>query len=470
MSLTFLVCSALHVQQPLQLQRARAPPAAITMQQDDNYDLSQQGFDLLELRTFRRDALLQYAVSQRSQQLRILFYASSAVVSATFPWLFEQLIPSAANFDLPTIAACELGGLFFGALAANEKSLRGKVLLRMDRELSLAGFSIWQPGSAVGGTQKRQLSTLRDRRRVVVMAGPPAMLLGELKRAAIYRRRLEQSGIALVFVAAEEDASGGDDAAWADAARKAEAEGWLWQPTDAAAWRSYFDELLSNRASPVSVGTECAWFALSLKGRSCASGVGALAWDELLGTKLPPLRSLLPSEPSATPNGGEEAAVLLAQSDLYAALAKADHAAVAALFAAEDDGEVTELAANGRLDGWETVLKYDATVGLQVASQDVYVSGDEAWSTALEFPAGGGGASLLCTQRWAKSELQLGGEGAADHDDSSTTTWRLVQHRTIPYTEDVDAAACLRCDHRGCVALQRQGPQGAAGMPGDGRA
>jgi hypothetical protein len=120
--------------------------------------------------------------------------------------------------------------------------------------------------------------------------------------------------------------------------------------------------------------------------------------------------------------------------------------------AVEDDDEVSTLALTGRLDGWPIVLKYDATVGMQLALQEVYVEGDEAYTTAIEFPSAGG--SLLCTQRWVRRE------GA----------WRVAQHRTIPYSEDRDAAACLRCDHRGCVALERLGAKGPSGMPGDGKA
>ena len=82
--------------------------------------------------------------------------------------------------------------------------------------------------------------------------------------------------------------------------------------------------------------------------------------------------------------------------------------------------------------------------------------GKSAYSTAIEFPTDGVG-SLLCTQRW---------ERAADGDG-----WRLAQHRTIPYAPGTDAPACLRCDGRGCVVLQRAGgPTGPAGMPGDGQA
>ena len=422
-----------------------------------DYDLSQQTYDLLEMRTFRRDAILQYAVSQRSQQLRILFFASSAVVAAGLPWFTAELFPSLEPFNLGGILSSEFAAVLFGALAAREKSLRGKVLLRLDRELSLASFGIWQPGSAVGGTKRRQMSELRGRRRVVVVSGSPSVLLAELQRASVYKRRLEQSGVSLVFVPT---AGSGSDAseAWSAAAQKGEAEGWLWQPTELARWQRYFDELLVGRRGNQGKVDECAWFALTLRGRSCASGVGTLPWDELFGTKLPPLRALQPDDSSVVPRNEDEVQLLAAQSRLYEALSAADSAAVAELFAASDDDEVTKLASAGRLDGWDVVLKYDATVGLVVASQDCCIVDEDAkegWTTAIEFPASGGGSSLLCTQRWVKLD---GGE------------WRLAQHRTIPYTENVDAAACLRCDHRGCVALQRQGAQGPAGMPGDGRA
>ena len=67
------------------------------------------------------------------------------------------------------------------------------------------------------------------------------------------------------------------------------------------------------------------------------------------------------------------------------------------------------------------------------------------------------GDTLLCTQRWRN--------GAAA---GAPPAWRLVQHRTIPYSVETDAGAALRCDRRGCVGLQRSGLRGAPGMPGDG--
>ncbi|EOD20041.1 hypothetical protein EMIHUDRAFT_102051 [Emiliania huxleyi CCMP1516] len=405
-----------------------------TMSAPDEYDLAAPKFDLLEMRSFRRDATLQYAVAQRSQQLRILFFASSAVVAAAAPWAAGALLPDVSILDARGLAGCAAASLLFGSLAARERGLRGKVLLRMERELAVGDLQISQTGSALGGGRPRALSALRGERRVVAISGSPGWLLAELRSAEVYRRRLEQSGVALVCVAF------GEEAAWADASRAAEAAGWLWRPADASGWRGYFSDILTAKdGSAKAAAEEGAFFALSLRGRSCASGVGRVPWDELLGTKLPPIEPLSPSDPPA-PASEEEAAVLAAQAALYDALRDVDAAAVRRLCSPEDDDEV---------------LKYDATAGLRLSSQDATVAGETAFSTGLEFPAGGKGASLLCTQRWARD--QAGG-------------WRLAQHRTIPYTAQTDAAACLRCDRRGCVALQRTGAAGPAGMPGDGPA
>ena len=136
----------------------RRGPAVVMDEQQ--YNLAATAYDILEGREFRRDALLQYGVFQRSQQLRILFF------------------------------------------------------------------------------------------------------------------RLAQCGAALVAVPFE-DGPELAPLACTGAAKVAEAEGWLWQPTDLSAWRGYFLELLSNAATPARAADEGAFFALSLRGRSCASGVGA---------------------------------------------------------------------------------------------------------------------------------------------------------------------------------------------------
>mmetsp|Transcript_58578 Transcript_58578/g.174075 ORF Transcript_58578/g.174075 Transcript_58578/m.174075 type:complete len:167 (-) Transcript_58578:310-810(-) len=163
---------------------------------------------------------------------------------------------------------------------------------------------------------------------------------------------------------------------------------------------------------------------------------------------------------AADSTGDAETAVLAAQRRLYSAITAVDHAAVESMCHAADDAEVTDLAAGGRLDSWDIVLRDGATRGMALSGQDALVSADgkRAWSTCIEFPSNGVG-SLLATQRW----LNVASSGAPE--------WKLMQHRTIPYVEDMDAAAALRCDRRGCVALQRTGGvKGPVGMPGDGRA
>ena len=77
--------------------------------------------------------------------------------------------------------------------------------------------------------------------------------------------RLAQCGAALVAVPFE-DGPELAPLAWTGAAKAAEA---------LSAWRGYFLELLSNAATPARAADEGAFFALSLRGRSCASGVGA---------------------------------------------------------------------------------------------------------------------------------------------------------------------------------------------------
>ena len=428
------------------------------MANQDSFDLSARSFDLLEGREFRRETMLQYGVQYRIRQLRILFFASTAVTAAAFPYLRTELFFADGPMDLTTVAAIAATILGSSAAALSEKKSRGRKLLRIERELQLAELSIWQPKAALGGgTARTSLEALRGKRRVLAVCGPPAVLGDFMETAAVYRRRLMQSSIALVIITDASDvAAAPDDEEFAALADAAESEGWLYRPTELQRWKQYFTDLLAGRATTSSG----AWLALSLRGRSVGSGVGLPPIDELLGTQLPPLTELSPDEPPASARSEAEGAVLAAQAKLYAAISAADAPGVEAMCAEEPDGEVTALAVNGRLDEWSTALKYEATVGLRLSSQDAWVAkdGTAAWTTGLEFPlASPRGASLLCTQKWVKT-------GAANEE------WQLQQHRTIPFAANVDAPACLRCDRRGCVALQRVGLRGPAGMPGDGRA
>lgn len=430
------------------------------MAANDEFDLAAEQWDFLEGKSFRRDTLLQYSLTNRVEQLRLLFFASSAVVGAAYPWLASELFfSSSAASDPATIAASAASSLGFGFAAFNTKKVRGRKLQRLERELAASKLSVWQPNNPLGAKARSTLEQLRSTRRVVAICAPPTVLTTAIESAGVYRRRFAESGIVLVAIAPP---GSEESSAWTTAATAAERQGWLWQPTSSKDWSGYFTELLGSRAT-LEGG---AFFALSLKGRSVGSGLGVPPWDELLGTALPPLASLSPDAPADAGASPSETTVIEAQARLYAAITAADADAVRALCLDADDEEVTSLREGGRLDGWPIVLQGSATVGMRLASQDARVTADmrEAWSTGLEFPAPGGTAggvtgSLLCTQRWVNV--------APRQDPTAAAEWRLAQHRTIPFAEGFDAPACLRCDRRGCVALQRVGTRGAPGMPGD---
>ena len=149
-------------------------------------------------------------------------------------------------FGAAGFIGCAAASVVFGALASREKSLRGKVLVRLDRELSVGDLSIMQPGSIMhrSGRQARALSAFRNKMRLVAVAGAPSTLLDEVRRA----RRLAQSSVALVCVPFDE-ANDAAAAEWSKVSRLCEGQGWLWQPADPPRWRAYYEEILRARAA-----------------------------------------------------------------------------------------------------------------------------------------------------------------------------------------------------------------------------
>ena len=66
--------------------RCRAPLMAYDNSNNEPaYDLAAPSFDFLELRSYRRESILQYSLTYRTEQLRILFFGSSALVGLFFP-------------------------------------------------------------------------------------------------------------------------------------------------------------------------------------------------------------------------------------------------------------------------------------------------------------------------------------------------------------------------------------------------
>jgi hypothetical protein len=193
---------------------------------------------------------------------------------------------------------------------------------------------------------------------------------------------------------------------------------------------------------------------MNKKGRSRASGLGVPAYDELLGSRLPPTAEVeLGDGPDATP---EDAGVRDAQAAFYAALTGGDEAGMAALWDGgyEESGVSEFMELGGRLDPWAAQLRAGARPeGMEIGSRDVTLldGGEEAWSTCLEVPSGGGGQTLLASQRWRKD---------------ASGAWRLRAHRTIPFFKNSGAGAVLRCDARGCVlGLRDLDPQGPLDLP-----
>ena len=150
------------------------------------YDLSRPAFDLLELRSFRRETLMRYDQLNRVEQLRIIFFASNAVVALLFPYISRELFFMETNAF--TLVGSGAAALLFGALAAREKSVRGSKMRRYERESLLGELSVCQPGNALGGNRQTTLQALRERQRVIAVYGSPSLLSEALASCAIYGR------------------------------------------------------------------------------------------------------------------------------------------------------------------------------------------------------------------------------------------------------------------------------------------
>lgn len=429
---------------------ARSKPV---MQGD--FDSSAQQFDLLSLRTYRRDTILQYDATNQSEPLRIALTLFGILFSLCIPTLFGET-QDAATTTVAAVAGTGISGtLFF----RNAKA-RADRMAKIDREYAMGALSV-----IYRGVRTTALTELRGKRRVVAVVGSRTFVDGALAEARVYRRRL--TGAECVVVPVYMDAEGGRGRAFAPG----EAESrWLYEAANPAAWTEYFEELLSSRGMALPEG---AWLGLNYKGRSFGSALGAPRWDELLGTALQPVGdgfgdvkevqtdlASAAAEAAATAmaaGGGalagsagvaeatdEALAVLSAQADFYRALTTRDLAGMRALWKdAPPDASVTDAIAQGaRVEPWETPESPSfPPAGMRPTDCDALViSPSEAWTTAIERPSEGG--TLLATQRWRRAEA---GE------------WRLLAHRYIPWSADgATAIVTLRCDGRGCCLLGRQ--------------
>jgi hypothetical protein len=440
--------------------RPASPARAPSMQQGESFDVSASQFDLLSLRSFRRDTILQYDATNQSEPLRIALCFLGILFSLCAPTLFEGSY-DALSVNVGAILGTGISGTLFVRNSAARKARMGKI----DLEYAMGDLR-----ARYRGVRTSKLSELRGKRRVIALIGPREVVEERVSLARVYRRRLSAADAVVVPVVTDGDTGSGGSSRMSGEAESR----WLWEAADPDAWLAYFDELLGARGMAASAGG--AWLGLNLKGRSFGSALGAPRWDELLGTALQPsgdgfgdVKEVIRSMEEAAAEAAAEAAtvaaatgsgggggaavaaaevaageVLAAQGEFYRALTSGDVPGMVALWeGAEVDESVSSAVEGGaKMEPWAVGSPSFPPAGMRPSDVDaLIVSSNEAWTTAIERPPEGG--TLLASQRWTR-----------EHD---TAPWRIATHRYIPWdASGATAVTTLRCDVRGCCLLGRQ--------------
>ena len=240
------------------------------------FSFSGQQFDLLSLRSFRRDTILQYDATNQSEPLRIALTLFGVLFSLSVPALSSELrIGDALTADVgAAIGTCISGYLFL-----RNRGARTARMAKIDKEYALGDLR-----ATYRGMRTSYLRELRGKRRVVAVVGSRDVVDGAIAEARVYRRRLTAAEAVVVPVYTDAAAAGADSAALVGEAESK----YLWAAADPSAWQSYFSELLEARGMGGS-GDQGAWLGLNVKGRAFGSALGMPRWDELLGTALQPV-------------------------------------------------------------------------------------------------------------------------------------------------------------------------------------
>lgn len=404
---------------------------------DSDTFLQQDEFDLLSLRSFRREALLQYTNTNQSEPLRVLLFFFGVFAGACALCLAPR--DASLQYYLGSVSTM----LVSGGLFVRESGKRTRQLIRLEREYMVGDFLVESTDPATGMIRQLPAAALRKQSRLLILYGKERQLQQALRLAAGYRRRFEQSSIVVVAVASSGSAGSAAEAALGGLRGVRAASGWLWNAAGAEEWQDYFEEILQDRGGAQGRLT---WAAFNLKGRVFGSDFGLPIWDELLAAA-PPMRPVRSTE---TPWESPETAELLQmQSKFYHALCSGDESGLTQLFLSEEDPslsaqiQVDDASGDTNLSPWSVVLAEGNRPELDVSSCDaVVIATGRAMTTCIEFPILG--PTLLATQLWFLTE---GAEGPA---------WKLASHRTIPYAPKVEARVALRCDRRGCIAFGKQ--------------
>lgn len=420
-----------------------------------NEFLRSEEFDFLSLRSFRREAVIQYVNTNQSEPLRILLCFLLAIGGAILPFFLPSvgspIVVGPAVF-VASALVCAVGT----ALFLRERGKRTEQLARLESEYALGDLRVELSDPATGLDRRERLRELRTKQRVVLLFGSELQLQEGLSAAAPYRRRFVQSQTILVPVSLggdQDDAQRACEAALGSRSEVRNGRKWLASAVSPGSWCAYLDKLLQDRELEDS---RSVWVALNYRGRVLGSNFGCPIWDELFAA-LPPTNGLLSTEPGQADASGAAAEVLAAQAEFYRALLSGDAVAMQRLFLPVDDPELSfnmQVGENGRdtnLSAWDVVLAERNRPELVIAGQDVTVrNGGSATTTCIEHPVLG--PTLLATQVWELSTPTASSGGS----DRAVPLWKLKSHRTIPYAPKVEARVALRCDHRGCICFGKQ--------------
>ena len=148
--------SALVVQRPsLTLRRAPriAVSRAVVVAQADKFDVSAQQFDLLSLRSFRRDTILQYDATNQSEPLRIALTLLGILFSLSLPALAVDFRIDELTANVGALLGTGISGGFF----ARNRGARLARMLKIEREYAMGDLRATYRG--------RQTSSLRGATR-----------------------------------------------------------------------------------------------------------------------------------------------------------------------------------------------------------------------------------------------------------------------------------------------------------------
>jgi hypothetical protein len=226
------------------------------------FDLvSGKDFDLLALKSFRREAKLRYSNLNQSEPLRIFIFGTLAIIAAA-AGIFDIF----GELDAKDKAISAATTVLSFSLFLRERSRRTAQLVRMDRECAISDLGVSFTDGMTGATNRFEVRQLRNKLRLLVVYGDRDTLRRTVVEAAVYRRRFAQSEVA--FLAVSSDGSTKADWGVPENARG----GWLWEPVNAQEWRDYLEEILATKRDAAGKG---AWLTLNKKGRSRGSGLGA---------------------------------------------------------------------------------------------------------------------------------------------------------------------------------------------------